>query len=97
MHIDRKTPEHQAVYATLREMILLGQFAPGQRMVVKGLTEQLNAGVTPVREAIRRLTSEGALETLDNRRVIVPILTQEQLNDIYFMRLRTNLILFIRT
>lgn len=87
MHIDRKMPEHQAVYEALRDMILLGQFAPGQPMTIQGLTENLGAGMTPVREAIRRLTSESALETLGNRRVIVPILTQKQLDDIYFLRL----------
>ena len=87
MHIDRKMPEHQAVYEALRDMILLGQFAPGQPMTIQGLTENLGAGMTPVREAIRRLTSESALETLGNRRVIVPILNQKQLDDIYFLRL----------
>ena len=87
MQIDRKMPEHQAVYEALRDSILLGQFAPGQPMTIQGLAEQFGAGMTPVREAIRRLTSESALETLGNRRVIVPVLTQAQLDDIYFLRL----------
>ena len=87
MQIDKKMPEHQAVYETLRDRILLGKFAPGQPMTMQGLAEMLGVGMTPVREAIRRLTSESALETLGNRRVIVPVLTQEQLNDIYFLRL----------
>ncbi|WP_238110746.1 GntR family transcriptional regulator [Yoonia sp. I 8.24] len=88
MQIDKKMPEHQAVYATLRDRILLGEFAPGQPMTIQGLAEILGVGMTPVREAIRRLTSESALETLGNRRVIVPTLTQDQLDDIYFMRLK---------
>ena len=87
MQIDKKMPEHQAVYEALRDRILLGQFSPGQPMTMHGLAEMLGVGMTPVREAIRRLTSESALETLGNRRVIVPVLTQEQLNDIYFLRL----------
>lgn len=88
MQIDGKMPEHQAVYETLRDRILLGRFAPGQPMTIQGLTEMLGVGMTPVREAIRRLTSESALETLGNRRVIVPFLTQQQLDDIYFLRLK---------
>ena len=87
MHVDKKMPEHQAVYETLRDRILLGRFAPGQPMTIQGLAETLGAGMTPVREAIRRLTSEHALETLGNRRVIVPILSQQQLDDIYYLRL----------
>jgi DNA-binding GntR family transcriptional regulator len=87
MQMDRKMPEHQAVYEALRDGILLGRFAPGQPMTIQGLAEKLGVGMTPIREAIRRLTSESALETLGNRRVIVPILTQKQLDDIYFLRL----------
>jgi len=82
-----KTPEHQAVYETLRERILLGHYGPGEPLTIQGLTRSLNAGMTPVREAIRRLTSESALESLGNRRVIIPKLTAEQLQDIYFLRL----------
>ena len=81
-------PEHQAVYEALRDRILMGRFSPGQPMTIQGLAEMLGAGMTPVREAIRRLTSESALETLGNRRVIVPCLTQQQLDDIYFLRLK---------
>ena len=87
MQVDHKMPEHQAVYEALRDGILLGRFAPGQPMTIQGLAEKLGVGMTPIREAIRRLTSESALETLGNRRVIVPILTQKQLDDIYFLRL----------
>ncbi len=87
MQIDRKMPEHQAVYAALRDRILLGHFAPGQPLTIQGLAEMLGTGMTPVREAIRRLTSENALETLGNRRVIVPVLTQTQIDDIYHLRL----------
>jgi len=87
MQVDHKMPEHQAVYEALRDGILLGRFAPGQPMTILGLAEQFGVGMTPTREAIRRLTSESALETLGNRRVIVPILTQKQLDDIYFLRL----------
>lgn len=76
MQVDHKMPEHQAVYEALRDGILLGRFAPGQPMTIQGLAEQFGVGMTPIREAIRRLTSESALETLGNRRVIVPILTQ---------------------
>jgi len=87
MQNDKKTPEHQAVYEQIRELILLGRFAPGQPITIQGLANTLNFGMTPVREAIRRLTSESALESLGNRRVIIPDLSQAQFQDIYFLRL----------
>ena len=55
-------------------------------MTIKGLCEEVDAGMTPVREAIRRLTAEGALEFLGNRRVCVPELTLGQLDELGFAR-----------
>lgn len=81
-----KQPAHQSVYRRLRTGILFGDLAPGQAVTIKGLTEELAAGMTPVREAIRRLTSEGALSMLGNRRVIVPELTENCIEQLDFMR-----------
>lgn len=81
-----KQPAHQAVYEHLRDQILFGELAPGQAVTIQGLTEQLDAGMTPVREAIRRLTSDGALNMMGNRRVIVPELTEDCLEELEYMR-----------
>lgn len=83
----RKIPEHQAIYERLRDAILFGELVPGQAVTIKGLTQQIGAGMTPVREAIRRLLSEGALQGLGNRRVVVPSLDACQLADLRFARL----------
>ncbi|MEZ5674172.1 transcriptional regulator, GntR family [Thalassovita litoralis] len=79
-------PAHETIYRKLREQILFGEIAPGQPVTIQGLTDRLNAGMTPVREAIRRLTSEGALEFQGNRRVIVPQLTAENIAEIIYAR-----------
>lgn len=81
-----KVPEHQSVYLRLRQRVLLGKYAPGEPVTIHGLCEELGVGMTPAREAIRRLTAENALETLGNRRVVVPNLSIEQLEDLYFLR-----------
>lgn len=83
----RKVPSHEITYCRLRDMILFGQLAPGQPVTIQGLTTTLEAGMTPVREAIRRLTAEGALELRDNRRVSVPQLTRARLDELAFARL----------
>ncbi|MCU9847158.1 GntR family transcriptional regulator [Defluviimonas sp. WL0024] len=83
----RKVPSHEITYCRLRDMILFGQLAPGQPVTIQGLTATLEAGMTPVREAIRKLTAEGALELQGNRRVSVPQLTVSQLDEIAFARL----------
>lgn len=79
-------PVHEQVYQDLRARLLFGEMAPGQAVTIKGLTEALNAGITPVREAIRRLISDGALVFKDNRRVSVPSLSHADLDQLVFVR-----------
>ncbi|WP_298916470.1 GntR family transcriptional regulator [uncultured Roseobacter sp.] len=81
-----KQPAHQHVYEKLRTRILFGDLAPGQAVTIQGLVEELGAGMTPVREAIRRLTTDGALKMMGNRRVIVPELTGNCIEQLDFMR-----------
>lgn len=82
-----KVPTHLRVYRHVRDMILFGELAPGEPVTIQGLSNSVNAGMTPVREAIRRLTTEGALEFLGNRRVCVPMLTEAKLEELAFARL----------
>lgn len=82
-----KRPEHQAVYRQLRDMIMFGILVPGQAVTIQGLVELIGGGMTPVREAIRRLAAEGALEIGHNRRVTVPEMTLTALDEISFARL----------
>jgi len=85
--VTRKIPSHEQTYARVRDMILFGQLAPGQPVTIQGLVAELGAGMTPVREAIRRLSAEGALTLQGNRRVSVPQLTLGQLEEVTFARL----------
>lgn len=84
---ERKIPSHEVTYAKLRDMILYGHLAPGQPVTIQGLVAGLEAGMTPVREAIRRLTAEGALLPQGNRRVCVPPMDQATLQQLAFARL----------
>lgn len=81
-----KLPAHENVYQALRTQILFGEMAPGQAVTIQGLTDSLGAGMTPVREAIRRLISDGALIFQGNRRVSVPVLTVEDVEQLIFVR-----------
>ena len=79
-------PAHERVYRRLRTMVLFGELEPGQAVTIQGLTDQLGVGMTPVREALRRLIAEGALVHQGNRRVSVPVLDLEGVNELEFMR-----------
>lgn len=84
---DRKIPSHELTYCRLRDMVLFGRLQPGQPVTIQGLIRDLDAGMTPVREATRRLIAEGALTLMDNRRVVVPHLTPALLDQVAFARL----------
>lgn len=80
-------PAHEQVYRSLREAVLFGALAPGEPVTIQGLVERLGAGMTPVREAIRRLTAEGALQAMGNRRIQVPVLTAALVEELTEVRL----------
>jgi DNA-binding GntR family transcriptional regulator len=81
-----KLPDHERAYRALREMVLYGELAPGQPVTIQGLVETLGLGMTPVREAIRRLTSQNALVFKGNRRVEVPEMTAAHYSELAFVR-----------
>jgi len=58
------TSQTERVILTLREMLLRGEFAPGERLAELTLVRRLNASRTPVRLALDRLAREGVLEAL---------------------------------
>ncbi|MFK7761937.1 MAG: GntR family transcriptional regulator [Roseobacter sp.] len=84
--LNKKIPAHRFVYAQLRDQVLFGELAPGQAVTIQGIAEALDAGMTPVREALRRLISDGALNMAGNRRVTVPEITENCIEELDFMR-----------
>lgn len=53
--------KHERAYRLIRERILAGRYAPGERLVIDGLAAELGISQVPVREAIRRLEAEGRI------------------------------------
>lgn len=71
-----------AVVQRLREEMLSGELAPGDPVKDAELAARLGLSVTPVREAITQLISEGFIEALPNKRRRVAVLTQKQAIDL---------------
>lgn len=67
-------PAYERVYRDLRTRILHGELAPGQAVTLRGLAADLGTSITPVREAVRRLIAERALEMTPTGRVLAPVL-----------------------
>jgi DNA-binding GntR family transcriptional regulator len=57
--IKRSETLQEQVYEYLREQILFGGLAPGQRLIEERLCEETGVSRSPIREAIRRLEKDG--------------------------------------
>jgi len=59
------------VHRTLRIAILSGRFGVNERVNERQLAEQLGVSTTPIKEALRQLETEGLVETLPRRGVLI--------------------------
>lgn len=76
-----------AIHRTLREAILAGSLPPGFRLREIALATHFDCSTTPVREAIRRLVSEGLAKLYPRRGAVVTSLTTAEVDHLYETRL----------
>lgn len=71
------------VYAAIRQRLREGMYRPGDRLEPALLSEELNASVTPVRDALHRLTGERLVEAPRHEGFRFPMLTETMLRHLY--------------
>jgi len=74
------------IYDVLKERILLGRIAPGERIIESTIAEELKTSRTPVREAFQRLVQDGLVERVLQGGVRVPLITPQMIKEIYGIR-----------
>lgn len=75
------------VHGWLRLALMRSRFGPGEKLKLRVLAAELGVSATPIRAALARLVTEGALEQLDRRSVRVPVLTDARLREVVELRL----------
>src|SRR5690606_33964945 len=86
--LDEGTTTQAQVYLRLRDALISGYFRPGEEISLRRASAALGTSVTPVREALRQLESDGALEVFGGNRVLrVPVLSEAELIDIRDVRI----------
>jgi len=75
-------PQPPSAYDVLRHEILQGDLLPGERLRAADLRERYNLGLTPIREALMRLSSEGMVTNEVNRGARVRETTLAELHDL---------------
>ncbi|MCB2004929.1 MAG: GntR family transcriptional regulator [Rhodoferax sp.] len=76
-----RIPLHEEVTNRIRDMIVESKLAPGERIQEMQLAQQLGVSRTPIREALKVLTSEGLVELLPLRGAIVKVFTDKDARD----------------
>lgn len=79
------------VYQTLRAAIIRQTFAPGQRLQVDELAQQLGVSRTPVKDALTLLAAEGLIKISPRRGTYVAELSAEEILETYEVRLALEL------
>lgn len=74
------------VYNDLRRLIMSGQLRPGQSLSIRTLANIINVSPMPVRGALQRLVTEGALDVQPNRTFALPVLSPEAFSEIADVR-----------
>jgi DNA-binding FadR family transcriptional regulator len=73
----------ERVYAALKEKLRQGVLRPGDRLEPALLSDELFASVTPIRDALHRLTGERLIEAPRQEGFRVPLLTESRLRHLY--------------
>ncbi len=75
-----------SAYLRLRHALMIGAIEPGVAITIKDLADSLQVSATPVREALRQLSTEKALLALENRRITVPEMTASRFEELINIR-----------
>ena len=82
----RNVSRSEFVFASLRDAIWEGRFAPGERIAEEEIAQSLGVSRTPVRDALRRLQERGMLVVGASRSLVVAELSKQQVLELYAMR-----------
>lgn len=85
--IEREKTLGETAYDRLKNAIMTGAFKPDEKVTVRSIASALNVSLTPARDALSRLITEGALEAKGPKTVIVPPLNQQVLREVAKIRI----------
>src|SRR5215213_4414842 len=81
-----RTTTVDALAEALRERIMVGELAPGQRLIERDLVERYEVGRGTVRAALQRLEHEGLVTVETHRGAFVRQLDKQALRELFELR-----------
>lgn len=86
VNMNEYLPLRDVVFNTLRQAILKGELAPGERLMEIQLAVRLGVSRTPIREAIRKLELEGLVLMIPRKGAEVAKISEKSLRDVLEVR-----------
>jgi DNA-binding GntR family transcriptional regulator len=87
IRLDSYKPLRELVCEHIREAIINGVFAPGERLMEIQMADEMGVSRTPVREAFQELEGEGLITLRMNKGAIVNNIDRKFVQDIFEMRI----------
>ena len=81
-----KRYKQSVVYEYLKNSIITGKLPPEKQLVEQEICDKLGVSRTPVREAIRMLTSDGLVDFSPGKGAMVATITKEKAADMYELK-----------
>jgi DNA-binding GntR family transcriptional regulator len=82
----RRSTLSSMVTERLRELVIQGSYAPGTQLSEVELAERFGVSRGPIREGLQRLVQEGLLRSEPHRGVFIPVISDDDVLDIYLAR-----------
>jgi len=73
-------------YRSIREKLENGVLAPGDKLITRTLAKEFGVSLSPVREAINRLATEGLIQHTPGAGAVVKLVDIEELDELYVLR-----------
>ena len=75
--------KQQAIYRHLKDRILEGDLAPGHRLIIEDIADEVGLSIIPVREALQMLQSERLVEIRPHAGATVSRIAPENIEEVF--------------
>ncbi|MGB3697465.1 MAG: GntR family transcriptional regulator [Gordonia sp. (in: high G+C Gram-positive bacteria)] len=86
MALSRHRQLPDAVAGHVREQIMAGNLRPGEFLRMEPIAEAVGVSITPVREGLLRLSSEGFVHAVPRRGFVVAEFTRQDIRDLFWVQ-----------
>lgn len=83
----RPVLDNEYIYNEMKQMLMIGEFVPGQKLTLPQLAEAFGTSQMPIREATNRLIAVRALQAPPRRSLCVPDATLELMDSLLPLRI----------